>query len=186
VKDIAWGLIFFGTLRHIVWYTCGNNSDQRGSPVIYRDDWEKFLNVNELVLDYTASWVSLWVVHIQYTPHDYLKIHFKIIFPSTSMSRRWDISIKHFRQKYCTHFPPLPCLPHALPIPPSLILSTSYYLEKDTHYEISSLRNSSIPLFMSFPKATFCAQRPVYGRLLYPFGMKLNSTILYNSVSTLQ
>lgn len=40
------------------------------------------------------------VVHIQYTPHYYLKIRFKNIFPSKSKSGRLDISVKTFRQKY--------------------------------------------------------------------------------------
>jgi hypothetical protein len=40
------GTDIFWTWRHRVWYTCRNNSDQRGTPVIYRDDWEKFLNVD--------------------------------------------------------------------------------------------------------------------------------------------
>jgi len=133
-------------------------------------------------IEYTSS---THPAHIEYTTHYFLKIHFKIIFPSTSKSRTWDISIKHFKHKYSTHFPPLPCLTHALPIPLSLILSTSYYFEKDKSYVISSLCNFSISLFIPLPKSTFCAQRPVYGSLLYPFSMKFISTILNNSVCTL-
>jgi hypothetical protein len=66
----------------------------------------------------TACQLSLfWATPVQSTssPFYFLKTHFNIILPSPPTSSKWSISSRVTTPKMCTHFSPLPYVPHTLP-----------------------------------------------------------------------
>ena len=65
----------------------------------------------------------------------FFKIHFHVILPPAPGSSKHVLSFRYSNQKPCTCICFLPQVPHALPIPFPLILSTTWYFARSSNHE---------------------------------------------------